>query len=344
MKRDSGDLTLLIHRSMRAAGWDVDTLYTRLGYDIRELPWHECRPRHRLQIGFWETVEQFSDDRQAGLSLCRFVPPYRGRGLEYVLFASDTLRSGLQSLLPYRRLVSDALEIQLVEDERGARVRLRGTTYDAPVRRHPEACFVQAFVNILAAATDGAVSPRHIDLCIPRPSRIADYQQVFGCSIGFDTEMSEIWLPDGALDIELFHADPELRELHCQYADRRLADVARHDKMDEVFGYLLEQFEAGEIASEETHTLAQAAYDLGLSERRLRFELGEIDASFRDLFRRARLSYAKRLLESTADRVDDIATRLGFSETSTFSRAFRRYFGLTPSDYRSRSSHHGQRG
>ena len=37
MTRDSGDLTLLIHRSMVSAGWDVDTLYARLGYDVRDI-------------------------------------------------------------------------------------------------------------------------------------------------------------------------------------------------------------------------------------------------------------------------------------------------------------------
>ena len=73
MTRDSGDLTLLIHRSMVSAGWDVDTLYARLGYDVRELPLYDSRPRHSLQQGFWHAVEEMTGDPQTGLSLCPYI-------------------------------------------------------------------------------------------------------------------------------------------------------------------------------------------------------------------------------------------------------------------------------
>jgi AraC-like DNA-binding protein len=301
---------------------------------VRELPLHDCRPRHGLQLDFWQTVEAVTADPYAGLHLCRYMPPYRGRGLEYVLLASGTLRAGLKNLLVYRRLISDAFDAEVIEDDEGARIRLRGTTYDGPEQRHPEICYVWMFVTALRIATDDAVQPTYINLCIPSPARPQTHESVFGCRVGFDTHDSEIWLASDALDTPLVHSDAELLVVHCQHADRRLADVARYDKLDELYQSLLAQFENGQRVGEQSHTFARVAYDLGLSERRLRFELGEIDANFRDLFRHARLTHAKRLLEGSVDRVDDIAQRLGFSDPSGFSRAFRRYFGLTPSAYR----------
>ena len=88
--------------------------------------------------------------------------------------------------------------------------------------------------------------------------------------------MSEIWLARGALDTELFLRDPELLKLHCQHADRRMADVERHDKMDEVFQYLLAQFESGDMVGEETHTFAQAAYVLLRAAARGGVRLGRV--------------------------------------------------------------------
>ncbi|ERJ17675.1 AraC family transcriptional regulator protein [Salinisphaera shabanensis E1L3A] len=179
MTRDSGDLTLLIHRSMVSAGWDVDTLYARLGYDVRELPLYDSRPRHSLQQGFWHAVEEMTGDPQAGLSLCPYIPPYRGRGLEYVLFASHTLREGLENLHAYRRLISDAFEIEVVEDAQGPRVLLKGTAYDSVVRRHAEACVAQVFVQTLATATDNIVTPQRINFCFSSSEEPNRYRTVF---------------------------------------------------------------------------------------------------------------------------------------------------------------------
>lgn len=338
MKRDSGDLPLLIHRSMIAADWDVDALYTRLGYDLRELPMHDCRPRHALQLDFWDAIEAVTGDAQAGVHLCPYMPAYRGRGLEYVVLASDTLRAGLDNLQPYRRLISDVFDVEVVDDSDGARIRVRGTAHHGPAQRHPEVCFAWIFLQTLQNATDDAVRPTHVNLCIPEPDDTRAYEAVFGVDVGFDTAYSEISLTPEVLDTPLVHRDAELLAMHRRHADRRLAEVERYDKLDEVFRYLLEQFETGEWVGEHSQLLARAAYDLGLPERRLRYELGEVDTNFRDLFQRARLTIAKRLLESSVDRVDDIAQRLGFADPSGFSRAFRRYFGLTPSAYRDNRS------
>lgn len=80
--------------------------------------------------------------------------------------------------------------------------------------------------------------------------------------------------------------------------------------------------------------LAEVARHLTMSERSLKRHLQQEGASFRELVEQYRNTEACRLLQHTDLTITDIALRLGFSDTSTFSQAFKRWQGRAPSCYR----------
>lgn len=80
--------------------------------------------------------------------------------------------------------------------------------------------------------------------------------------------------------------------------------------------------------------LADVAGQLNMSERTLKRHLQQEGTSFRGLIERYRRAEACRLLEQTRMPVSEIAQRLGFSDTSTFTQAFNRWFRMPPSHYR----------
>lgn len=84
-------------------------------------------------------------------------------------------------------------------------------------------------------------------------------------------------------------------------------------------------------------TVAQAALELGVSVRGLQRALEEADTTFRDEVANARSAVAQRMLAETDDKMDAIASLLGFSSSAHFSTQFKRWTGLTPQDYRSRA-------
>lgn len=83
-------------------------------------------------------------------------------------------------------------------------------------------------------------------------------------------------------------------------------------------------------------TLEQVAARLDMSARRLREQLAQANVRFNDLLGDCRCSLAKRLLTDTDERIEWIAERTGFSEPSTFCRAFKRWVGETPAAFRRR--------
>ncbi|HBP69436.1 MAG TPA: AraC family transcriptional regulator, partial [Alcanivorax sp.] len=80
--------------------------------------------------------------------------------------------------------------------------------------------------------------------------------------------------------------------------------------------------------------LEEVAERLGIKARQLRTRLADAGTNFNQLVADYRCKLAKRLLAGTDESIDEIVYLTGFSEPSTFYRAFKRWVGMTPIEYR----------
>lgn len=79
--------------------------------------------------------------------------------------------------------------------------------------------------------------------------------------------------------------------------------------------------------------MPRVASQLNLSERSLRRQLHSEQTSFRQLLEEVRQALAEELLATGGLSLEDIASRLGYGESSNFIHAFKRWKGLPPSQY-----------
>ena len=80
-------------------------------------------------------------------------------------------------------------------------------------------------------------------------------------------------------------------------------------------------------------TLPDIADELDIHPRTLRRRLAEEGTSFRALLNEARSTVAVDLLRNVGLTAEEVSTRLGYTEVSTFSHAFKRWYGVAPSTY-----------
>lgn len=326
--RDSGQLLQVVHEGMVKAGLDVNAIYTKLGYDAEKLDLRQLRTRHQMQALFWETVEAVTGDPDVGLHLCPHLPVFRGEVLEYLLFSSPTFGEGAQRALKYLRLVSDALNVRLVVDDHGARLCVVGTAVEAPQLRHTEICVAYELIQLCLSVTENRFRPLRVRLSCSRRAPQAEYERVFGCPVEFEFEESEIWFDPAVLAMRSPHWDPDLLELHEELASKRLASLKRADLIEQIRVIFSQRLEL------ENFELVDVARALGMPPRRLRFELTRAGTSFSDLLASFRYALARRLLAKTEEPIENIVYLTGFSEPSTFYRAFKRWSGTTPVQYR----------
>lgn len=318
----------VVHQGLVAAGKDVNAIYTRLGYDAEKLALRELRMPHQLQAFFWSTVEAVTGDPDIGLHLCPHLPVFRGEVLEYLMFSSPTFGEGTTRALKYLRLVSDALNVRLERDERGTRALIRGAAIEAPQLRHTEICVAYELIQFARNATESQYRPQRVKLRCSARSPLAEYEKVFGCPVEFDGAESEVWFDPALLDYRSPHWDPDLLHLHEELAAKRLSNLHRQDLLERARKVFSQRLELEQCELEDVAT------ELGLSPRRLRFELARAGTSFSQLLDDFRYALARRLLGRSDEPIENIVYLTGFSEPSAFYRAFRRWSGMTPVQYR----------
>lgn len=328
MLRDSGVLLQMAHAGMISAGLDVQAIFHRLGYDMSRLGSRELRTPTQQQAVFWQTVEAVTGDPDIGLHLCPHLPPFRGEVLEYLMFSAPTFGDGARRALKYLRLVSDALDVQLIDDAQGARAAVQATASEAPQLRHTEICMVHGVIRFCGEVTENRYPPRQVRLHCSRRAAQKDYEKVFGCPVAFDSPQSEIWFDPAMMSYRSPRCDADLLKLHEDLAEKRLSVLKRQDLIERIRMIFASKLEL------ETCDLDDVARELKLPARRLRFELARAGTSFSDVLADFRYALARKLLGKTSEPIDNIVYLTGFSEPSTFYRAFKRWSGMTPVQYR----------
>ncbi|MGH8459243.1 MAG: AraC family transcriptional regulator, partial [Nevskiales bacterium] len=311
------------------AGVDTNAVYFQIGFKPEYLNKPELRTPHDAQIGFWEAVETVTGDPDIGLHLAPHIPLYRGDVFEYLFLSSPNFREGCRRAMRYSRLFSDALMGSLNEDDEGpARVALAVTQHKHPVLRHTEICIAYGLIEFCKSVTDGAFKAERISLCAAKPKNPAAYVKAFGCPVEFDSAESFIYFDRALLDRPSPHSEPEFLRVHEEVASRQLTKLESRDVVEAVKRVLAQGLEY------QSCDLESVAKQLGRTPRRLRQELTRAGTSFNQVLGDFRFTMARRLLAGTDEPIDRIVYLTGFAEVSTFYRAFRRWAGKTPVQYR----------
>jgi AraC-like DNA-binding protein len=326
--KDSLQLLQVVHTALSDGGLDVEAIYGRLGYNLEKLSVRGDRTPQAQHAAFWEAVETVTGDVDIGLHLCPHLPPFRGEVLDYIFFSSNTFRDGIRRALKYLRLVSDALEITIGETGDIARASIRYQGDDAETPRHTEILVTYGVIQFARRFAGAELMPRSVTLRCTALSPIADYEKIFGCPVTLGMPHTTVQFDRAVLDQASPHSDPELLSLHEELAEKRLSNLERQDLIDRIRALFAQKLEI------EAFELDDIAGQLGIAPRRLRFELARAGTSFSDLLAEFRYSLARRLLGKTDERIENIVYLTGFSEPSTFYRAFKRWSGMTPVQYR----------
>jgi AraC-like DNA-binding protein len=172
-----------------------------------------------------------------------------------------------------------------------------------------------AVVRAIAPST----SPRRVSFMHAAPADSAAHNRFFGCAIEWAASVDSVeWAAQGMT--RSLGVDPALGAFVEREAERRLALVPQSRSLDEVKSAILRRLPTG------CADLATVAALLGRSPRTLRRELASGGCTYRALVDGLRRQRAVEMAAERRHSMSEIALRLGFSEVSAFSRAWRRWF------------------
>lgn len=327
---DASVVLRLGYQAIHRAGLPTEEILTKAGVALTQVDANQRTP-FSAQYAFWVAIEEVSQDADIGLHLGEHLPLYRGQVIEHLFISSKSFGEGLKRALAYQRLISDVFVAKLViEEDRCYLTNGRQPSAENLVNRHFSECAMSGILRFFKFMTEGRFQPLYIDFNFRHGATDDEYFRVYGCPVSLAQQETRLYFDPAIMQHPLWQAEPELLHLHEQLALEKLQELARYDLIAEVRRAIGSILESGDI------TLEIVATQLHITPRRLRTQLSEANTSFQQILSQYRCKLAKRLLANTNESIERIVYLTGFSEPSTFYRAFRRWTDETPVEYRKR--------
>lgn len=313
------------------AGRDPDAFLRAARIEPAVLADADARLTFSRYSGAQRLAAEWTGDPALGLHLGERAPLAAYHMIGLLSAHCSTLRQAFAMLARYRRLLFDGAAPAMAEDGEQAELRYAFRYGRGPADRMGAEFTVAATVQIGRMCLGRAAAPLEVAFEHPTPAHVEEYRRVLGAPVRFDADATRIRFARALLDAPLLHANPDLCEVLAGEAERKLAGLASAPLRDKVRALAVEEDAVGRA---QRRPMEEVARRLALSERSLRRRLAEEGSSYAAVVEEAIAELARRRLRDLGTPIKRVADQLGFSEASAFHRAFKRWTGMTPQEYR----------
>jgi AraC-like DNA-binding protein len=311
-----------------AIGVDRDELMRESGLNPSEIKDPDGRIAHDKMVALWETLIRKKPGRALGVRL-GYTVKVRDLGLVgYTMLYSRTLMQAVHRMARYSRVLNESLHLMLKRGVDHAHVVVEASPALNALKHPVEA----RLAGVLAAAreiTASEIEPIEVHFPFERPDHASELEAFFRGTLIFDGGESMLVLRNEDLDRAVVAADETLIGYLDQLAEEAMRPLTGRENFTERARWAL----WGEL-SDGQPSLQRIGKLLGVSGRTLQRRLHEEGTSFAALLDDLRQRMAVRLLRDRELAIYEIAFLLGYSEPSTFHRAFHRWHDCTPQEFR----------
>jgi AraC-like DNA-binding protein len=318
-----------ILRALAAHGLDAAAVAARAGIDPEKLDADARVPRAALNR-LWDLAVAESGDPAFGLEASRFAAQTTFHALGYAVLASVTVKEAFERIIRYRRLIGDVLNLRLVDVGDRYRFQIDVSAQPGIPFQAVDAIAATCVRQVRLLHTPRACNPLLVTFARPEPDDTRPYQRIFRAPVHFGATVNALEYARADVEDRLPTGNAELARENDQVLVRYLARLEGSRVATRVQQALLDALPDG--APSKT-TIARG---IGMSARNLQRHLAEEGTSFKELLNEARVTLGRNYVEEGRLSVTEIAFVLGFADTSTFSRAFKRWTGKSPREYASR--------
>ena len=278
----------------------------------------------------WEIALRESGDPCFGLTCATYIQPSSLHGLGLSWIASHTLKEGLERVIRFQKILATESRLALRETDDGYCIYDTISQKDDPFG-FPSAVY-DSFVAIVFRTCTIMMGPdiRPSRVCVEHaaPACAERFTEFFGIPVEFSATENSIEFSRNIAEQASASANPELTRINDQVVIDYLNQFDRDDIVTRTRTYIIDHLPSG------VPRQTDIARDLNMSLRSFQRKLSEAGTSYSDVLQQVRHDMACHYLQSPNYQVLQVAYVLGFSDPSNFSRAFRRWTGLTPNQYR----------
>jgi len=310
-------------------GVDLDGVSARAGFDVRSPA--DLGSRDDGYQCLWAAVTEVDDDPTFPLAVGDGVAFGTYEVMDFLASSSPDVGHGLHQVARYFRLITSVIEWQIDASAELPLVALSDQHVDP--RDHLVSHLYSLGVTFgrFRRLSEGPFRFGEVVLAIPRPPDTSRLNAFFDCPIRYTRgRTTEVRLSRATWHLPLSRREPALSRVLERHAQTLVAQLGRaDDPLRPIRDAIGTSLAAGP-------RLEEVAKRVAMSSRTLQRRLHGAGTTFQELVDEARRRLAQGYLEDQGLTVGEVAYMLGYSEPSAFVRAFKRWTGRTPRQFRTR--------
>ena len=318
-----------IVRAAAAHGIQARDLYQAVNLDLFGLDDPDRRIPFAQLVALYEQAARLTKDDAFGLHVGETVDPKAFDVLGYSVINSSTLGEALDRVVRYCFIWTNGSYISI---EKGSPLTKIVYTYlddSITERRQDTEITFAALASLSRNVTQCDLSPAQVTFQHERPRDTTEHRRIFRCPVEFNAPANRYFIDSSYLGLPILKADPGLSAVLDRHAEELIAKYPRNDTLVEQVRTMIKDELRGGNAS-----LERIANQLSMSGRTLQRKLREHGTSHQELLDQMRRALAMRYLQEREMAICEVAYLLGFSESSALHRAFKRWTGKTPNEFR----------
>lgn len=313
-------------------GVDANDVCRAAGVDIEEVRRHKRAPV-TVETAIWNEAAERVPERPLGVTVaerCFEVGLVVTTLYEYIGWSALTWREATLAMRGRHRLDTDAFSTQLVEEPSGScTLRTERVLPEIDVSYDRIEFGMVRTLKVARQLTQGHPTPTRVTLRRPTTPHLGEYRRVFGVPVELGAPCDAMELPPACLDARLSSGDPELHAELLRIADHELRALAPTEQWPVLLATVERMLPDGDVSH------GNVARWMGLTGDILKSLVRRQGmSSWTEVVDAVRRPVAERLLRDRSLTIAGVGYQVGFASPASFTRAFRRWTGMTPEEYR----------
>ncbi len=309
----------------------ADELFLAAGLDPTQINNPNYRyADEKLQV-LWKLVLEKTQDECIGLKVALHIHPTTLNALGFAWLSSTTLLDALERLVRFYHIVTDVEKLKLQEHADHYCLRQELVDNTAVVIDQDYDTFFAAIYVMCQAICGEPYQFSYLNMKRPAPDCMDKMEQFFAVPIHFFNEYNEIWFKKESITDSLPTANAKLARENDQIMHQYLSKLDKENIVMQVKTHLIDKLSSGTINEQEMANL------LHMSLRTLQRKLKDSDSNYKEILDETRRHLAVEFVREAKTPMIEITFLLGYSEQANFTRAFKRWTGQSPSEFRNAS-------
>ncbi len=315
-------------------GLDTTQMLQAAGLDRATVQDPDARIPIEQVDALWHKAYELSNDPNLALHAIEVLPFGAYRVIDCLASSAPTVGAALAKVSDYFPIIHNGVvHLPYAVGDQDVTFGVAAPSCPSAVTRtYAEYTLAAAFLRT-RIGTRQPYRLMRIEFSQPRPPDISEHARIFGCPVRFDADACQMVIAREVWDTPCSGSDPALFSVLDSHARMLLGQLP---SAADIVGLVREAIEA-ELRGGNPR-LESVARRLAMSPRTLQRRLRDHGVVFNDVLDAMRFRAAKSYLAQRDVAGSEVAYLLGFAEQSSFNRAFRRWSGQTPSEYRGRTA------